>query len=171
MKVILFQPQGGGLRLAHLADNARAEGEVESAFVARMVAAIVPASASSIVVDATTLPTDGSVPERWSVDWQTGAITVDPRLGLTSADYDAAIQAKIDAVARAKDYRDGFALATYATSTVFGADAQAFIPWRDGVWVYAYAQLAAVLASQRTQPTIEDFIAEIEAQHPAPWPV
>lgn len=171
MKVILFQPQGGGLRLAHLADNAMAEGEVESAFVARMVAAIVPASASSIVVDATTLPTDGSVPERWSVDWQTGAITVDPRLGLTAADYEAAIQAKIDAVARAKRYRDGFAAATYVTSAVFGAEATTFVGWRDDVWVYAYAQLDLVLAGQRTQPTIEDFIAEIEAQHPAPWPV
>lgn len=136
---------------------------------AEVVADQTPASTHYIVVDDADLPR--APVEQWVVDWQTGAITVDPRLGLTAADYKAAIQDKIDAVARAKNYRDGFAAATYVTSAVFGAEAQVFVNWRDGVWVYAYAQLDLVLTGQRTQPSIEDFIAEIEAQHPAPWPV
>ena len=112
------------------------------------------------------VPGDGNIGDLWS----DGVFTTPVRVP-TAENYEAAIQAKIDAVAQAKSYRDGFALATYATSTVFGADAQAFIPWRDQVWTYAYAQLAAVLAGQRTQPTVEEFIDEIKTQHPAPWPV
>lgn len=119
----------------------------------------------TIVIDG-----DGQIPDAVKA-WLADGNTPTPYAASVPSvdDYDAAIQAMIDAAARAKDYRDGFALATYATSTVFGADAQAFIPWRDAVWTYVYAQLAAVLAGQRTQPSIEDFLTEIEAQHPAPW--
>ncbi|SDJ19164.1 Putative peptidoglycan binding domain-containing protein [Agrobacterium fabrum] len=37
----------------------------------------------------------------------------------------------------------------------------AFVAWRDNVWVYAYRQLAKVQGGQRSQPTIEQFLAEI----------
>lgn len=90
-------------------------------------------------------------------------------LAAQTARYEAAIQAHIDATAQARRYRDGFALAGYATSVVpeWAAEAAAFIGWRDDVWGYAYAELAAVQAGERTIPTIEDFIGELPAIE---WP-
>lgn len=92
---------------------------------------------------------------------------------LTADDYGAAIQTHIDATAQSRNYADGDRLVGYVTSTIqqWAAEAQAFLLWRDAVEVYAYAQLDAVLAGQRTQPTVEEFIDEIKTQHPAPWPV
>jgi hypothetical protein len=87
----------------------------------------------------------------------------------TYADYAAAIQGHIDATSRAKDYADGFALASYVNSTIpaWAEEATAFVAWRDQVWVYAYTELAKVQAGVRPQPTIKDLIAERPA---ITWP-
>jgi len=88
----------------------------------------------------------------------------------TQADYAAAIQARVDAVAQAKQYTDGATLAGYATdpNPAYAGDAASFITWRSAVWVYANAQLALVLSGQRAQPTIDQLVGELPA---APWPV
>lgn len=90
---------------------------------------------------------------------------------LTEADFEEAIQHHLDRTAQARRYRDGFAIAGYVTSAVpqFAAEAQAFIEWRDAVWLYAYAELDKVTAEppQRAVPTIEDFIGELP---PMRWP-
>ncbi|AVH44019.1 hypothetical protein [Agrobacterium tumefaciens] len=88
----------------------------------------------------------------------------------TIADYENAIQAIVDGTAKTKLFRDGVTLASYTASTnpVWAAEAQAFVAWRDGVWTYAYAELAKVQAGEREQPTVEQFLTEIA---PIAWPV
>jgi hypothetical protein len=82
---------------------------------------------------------------------------------LTESDYADAIQSHIDATARSRGYRDGFALAGYVSSTIttWAAEAAAFIAWRDSVWVYAYQELAKVQNGEREQPTIAGLVAEL----------
>lgn len=81
----------------------------------------------------------------------------------TATDYANAIQAHVDATAQGNGYADGVALAGYSTSTVpaWSAEAQAFIAWRDQVWVYAYTELAKVQGGQREAPTIAGIIGEL----------
>lgn len=87
----------------------------------------------------------------------------------TQDDYASAVQAHIDGTARSKGYADGFSLASYVPSTVltWQAEAKAFVTWRDAVWSYAYAQLAAVEAGSRPKPSISDLITELPA---ITWP-
>jgi hypothetical protein len=104
-------------------------------------------------------------------EWEAEGNTIPPYVPLppTLADYESAIQAIVDATAKEKLFRDGVTLASYVTSTdpAWSAEAQAFVAWRDAVWRYAYAELAKVQTGQREQPTVEDFLAEID---PITWP-
>lgn len=88
---------------------------------------------------------------------------------LTIEDYRLAIQEHVDAVARARHYDSGVSLASYVASTnpLWSAEAQAFVAWRDAVWAYAYTELDKVMAGERAQPTIAEFIAELPAIE---WP-
>jgi hypothetical protein len=81
----------------------------------------------------------------------------------TQQDYAAAVQKHIDALAVSRGYADGVALAGYVASNVatWAYEAHAFIAWRDAVWDYVYAQLAAVQAGQRQQPTVQGLIGEL----------
>jgi hypothetical protein len=85
------------------------------------------------------------------------------------AQFEDAIQAHVDASAQARKYRDGFALAGYASSTIpqFASEAQAFFVWRDAVWLYAYAELEKVAAGERMVPSVEAFIGELPVLE---WP-
>ena len=84
-------------------------------------------------------------------------------------DFAAAIQSHVDAMAKGRGYADGAGLAGYSTSTIptWAAEAQAFIAWRDQVWIYAYTELAKVQGGQRGVPTIEEMITELP---PITWP-
>jgi hypothetical protein len=81
----------------------------------------------------------------------------------TQDDYARAIQAHVDAVAQGKGYANGFALAGYRSSTVpaWAAESETFLLWRDTVWIYAYTQMAAVQAQQRSQPTVAELVQEL----------
>lgn len=81
----------------------------------------------------------------------------------TLEDYQFAIQAHIDRIAQERQYDDGKSCATYVNSTVpqWAAEAQAFVTWRDSVWLYAFQELAKVEQGLREQPDIEDFIDEL----------
>lgn len=83
-------------------------------------------------------------------------------------DYEAAIQTLVDTTATARRFRDGVTMASYVASTnqQWADEAQAFVAWRDAVWAYAYSELDKVMTGQRPQPTVEDFLAEIE---PIDW--
>jgi len=84
-------------------------------------------------------------------------------------DYKNAVQAHIDAVARKKDYENGFALASYVTDpkTEYASAAQTFVNWRSSVWGDAFETLAAVQSGAIPQPTIPELIAMLPAP---PWP-
>lgn len=81
----------------------------------------------------------------------------------TQADYAAAIQQQIDAVAQSRQYDNGATLAGYATdpNPDYANDASIFISWRSSVWGYANAQLALVVSGQRSQPSISDLLSEL----------
>lgn len=86
----------------------------------------------------------------------------------TEIDYQSAIQALVDGVAKAKNYTDGTSLAGYVASTNadWAAEAATFIAWRDQVWTYAYGELAKVQTGQRPQPTVATILSELPA---SPW--
>lgn len=79
------------------------------------------------------------------------------------ATYRTAIQSLIDAKAQEKQYDSGATLASYVNSTVaeWAEQAQAFVAWRDAVWVYAFTELEKVQSGEREQPSVEDFLAEL----------
>ena len=81
----------------------------------------------------------------------------------TLQDYEVAIQAHIDATARERKYRHGDACATFVNSTnpQWAAEAAAFVAWRDAVWAYAFGELEKVQQGLRTQPAVEEFLAEL----------
>ena len=77
--------------------------------------------------------------------------------------FRSAIQSHVDATARSRNYDGGNALASYVASTnpQWAAEAQAFVAWRDAVWLYAYGELDKVIAGEREQPNVEHFIDEL----------
>jgi hypothetical protein len=86
------------------------------------------------------------------------------------AAFAAAIQARLDAFARTRNYDGILSACTYATSLVpkFKAEGQYCAEARDGTWVAAYGILAAVNAGTRPMPA---GVADIEADLPAlAWP-
>jgi hypothetical protein len=133
------------------------------------------ASALTAQADALEISHDGTLVEFESEHpvcgmlWDGEALSLPPAPAPTLDDYEAAIQALIDATAREKNYADGVSLASYVASTVpaWAAEAAAFIGWRDAVWGYVYTQLAAVEAEERAQPTVAELLAELPA---ITWP-
>ncbi|WP_435657270.1 hypothetical protein [Brucella pituitosa] len=84
--------------------------------------------------------------------------------GLDPVDvYRLEIQAMIDGKAKERQYNSGATLASYVNSTVelWATEAQAFVAWRDAVWIFALAELDKVQAGDRDQPSVEDFLAEL----------
>jgi hypothetical protein len=88
---------------------------------------------------------------------------------LTQSDYADAIQFHVDTTAKSRGYSDSVALASYVSSTVPGwaAEAQAFVAWRDAVWIHAHTELARVLAGERAQQSVAALVAELPAMI---WP-
>ncbi|WP_024585992.1 hypothetical protein [Aliihoeflea sp. 2WW] len=74
--------------------------------------------------------------------------------------FRAAIQAHVDVTGKSHNYDGGNALASYVASTnsQWAAEAQAFVAWRDAVWLHAYAELDKVMAGEREQPSVEQLI-------------
>lgn len=90
--------------------------------------------------------------------------------GLNPVDiYRLEIQAMIDAKASERQYDNGATLASYVNSTIeqWATEAQAFVAWRDAVWLYALAELDKVQKDEREQPSVVDFLAELPAFE---WP-
>lgn len=116
-----------------------------------------------IIEAPSTLP-DRKFREAWVLDGS-GGVTLDPvkRGEIAMKLFEEAIEAHIEATATERDYSSATRLASYVASTkpAWKAEAEAFVAWRDDVWEYVFAELAKVQAGTRTEPTIEDFIAEL----------
>ena len=71
-----------------------------------------------------------------------------------------AVQAKLDKACKAKGYDNGFACASYASSTVetFKNEADAFITWRDACWVKCYELLSQYSQGVIQRPTVDDVL-------------
>jgi hypothetical protein len=110
-----------------------------------------------------------------------GIVVVDPTDAILAAktkeieaELELAVDMHIDDVARARRYGTATmsptaACLSYRDSAfpAFTADADAFEAWRTQVWLYCIAQADAVYSGQRTQPTIEELIAELPQME---WP-
>ena len=80
----------------------------------------------------------------------------------TKVSITRAIDRYVEEQARALEYNSAAHLASYAASTVpeWQAEAQAFVAWRDSVWVTALDILADAEASGEV-PSAEDVIAAL----------
>lgn len=101
-------------------------------------------------------------PATHQLGWADGNWTVEelpPPTAPSLTDYRRAIQSCLDAKAQERNYDDGHTIATYVNSTIQGwaAEAQAFVAWRDAVWVYAFTEMAKVESGEREAPTPEQF--------------
>ena len=80
------------------------------------------------------------------------------------ASIQRAVDQHIEDVAKSRDYNSAAHLAGYASSTVeaWADEAQAFVAWRDQVWVFVYGWLESVLAGGAAPPeTPEDLTASL----------
>lgn len=87
-----------------------------------------------------------------------------PTLEQVIKQYERAVQLHMDTAAKSAGYDDIKTAVTYADEPAvarFQTEGAAFRAWRSLCWDYCYAQLAAVQAQTRTQPTVEDFITEL----------
>ena len=83
-------------------------------------------------------------------------------LARAKASITRAIDAHVEAQARALQYNSAAHLASYVASSVpeWAAEAQAFVGWRDQVWQAAIDMLADAEASGEA-PSVEDVIAAL----------
>ncbi len=96
-----------------------------------------------------------------------------PSPPLTQADYSAAIQAHLDGKARERQYDNIHTAIGYRDdpNPNFAAEALALFDWRSAVWTFSSAELAKVMVGERQQPTVSEFMGELEAACPFVWPM
>ena len=83
-------------------------------------------------------------------------------------EYQEALQNFLDRKARERQYNNALSIATYVSSTnpIWKAEADAFVAWRDAVYVYAL-QILTDVQNGGSQPSIEEVIAAMPAMV---WP-
>lgn len=86
-----------------------------------------------------------------------------PTVEQIMAQYDAAVQQRLDDFAKTRNYATILSAATYATSTVpkFKAEGLYAVEARDATWAKCYEILAAVEAGSRPMPTLDELLAEL----------
>ena len=75
-----------------------------------------------------------------------------------------AVEDHVEQTAQSRDYSSAVSLASYTASTrePWAAEAQAFVQWRDAVWEYVFARLAAVESGEDDPPeSAEALIADL----------
>ena len=76
----------------------------------------------------------------------------------------SAVEDHVEDTAQSRDYSSAVSLASYTASTrePWAAEAQAFVQWRDDVWEYVFARLAAVESGEDDPPeSAEALIADL----------
>lgn len=124
--------------------------------------AIAASGATAVLLD-NSLHVEGT-PEQIAAA-QTVAASFDLAAGVFAdkvTQYEAAVQAHLDSAAEAVGYDNILSACSYAGyANPFQAEGQSFLVWRGAVWQYCYAQVAAIQAQQRAQPTVAELIAEL----------
>jgi hypothetical protein len=83
---------------------------------------------------------------------------------LTVADYTSAIQAMLDAAARARNYDDIVSACSYAGApNPFQAEGAAFVAWRGACWATCYQIMGEVESGNRPQPSLAELLAAMPA--------
>lgn len=84
--------------------------------------------------------------------------------------YQEAVELLIENTAKERGYNGSIAICSYINSknARWKTEAEAFIAWRDDTWSYAFEELRKVREGERDQPTVEEFIEELE---PIEWPL
>lgn len=74
--------------------------------------------------------------------------------------YSRAVDARVESRARELSYNGAAHLASYVTSTVqdWANEAQAFVEWRDSVWLYALSVYETAQLDPETLPALQDFL-------------
>lgn len=130
---------------------------IEGGVVANVVVGAVPGA----------VPCGPDVGIGWACSGGTFSPPEEPEVEASPAEiieqFRAAIQQHVDVTAVSRRYDNGVSLASYVASgnPEWADEAQAFVAWRDAVWTYAYAELDKVLAAEREQPSVEEFIGEL----------
>lgn len=125
-------------------------------------------SADEIEIVAWTVPNEPQPTEQELIDY--GVVHARAiEINLTAINAAQQSQLVIDSTARTKGYGDGVSCASYATSTnvIWKNEAIAFIDWRDSVWNYLYALLAAISGSSDPIPSVQEILNGIP---PMVWP-
>lgn len=86
------------------------------------------------------------------------------------AEYEAAVQAHLDATARTRGYDNMLSACSYASGThpKFSVEGKDCLAWRAAVWESAYQILTDVKSGVRSLPAIDEVIAELP---PMVWSV
>ena len=104
-------------------------------------------------------------PDNCTTDWEylNGVLTppspIIPTVDEILKGYQGAIKVAMDNKARERMYDNSISIATYVSSTnpAWKGEADAFVAWRDDVYVYALGILAQVQGGVE-QPTIEEVL-------------
>ena len=87
------------------------------------------------------------------------------QLSETTAQFEQAIQAELDADAQAKGYDNINTACAYAGApNPFQAESKLFITRRGNVWAYCFLELGKVKTGLRPMPTIAQIISELPAR-------
>lgn len=85
-----------------------------------------------------------------------------PSASILKEEYEGAIQAHLDSVARSRGYDNIHTACAYAAApNPYQQESLAFVTWRGEVWAYVYEQFNLVLSGERQIPTIPEIIAEL----------
>jgi len=149
MTKIVIYPQDNG-RAAVLSPAPGVEAEA-------VAANDVPDGVPFRIIDATDLPPGSAWV--WAEEGPITAFVAEQSI----ATFTAAIDAHVESTARAKQYNSAAHLASYVASTVptWAAEAQAFVAWRDAVWLFALAEMQVIQAGDKPVPTIADLVASL----------
>ncbi len=73
------------------------------------------------------------------------------------------VQLMLDRKAQEKNYDNGFALSTYANSTIpsFKEEAKKYIEWRDQCWTVCYGLLDKYQSGEIERPTVDDVMNQM----------
>jgi len=79
-----------------------------------------------------------------------------------TARFEKAVQAHLDDTAKVSGYDNILSACSYAGHTnPYQTEGQSFLSWRGAVWSYCYIQIGLVMIGSRSEPSVEELIAEL----------